>query len=110
MMADLVEEAVPADARNRNISAKVSPAPKAPILRKPRRVTPSQNRCFSPQMVNMAGPPFKQPGRRKVKSKAGIQAAGLMLNLPGHLCNPGFANSFACPAYQFGRQLVLWSV
>src|SRR5437899_1536771 len=69
MMADLVEEAVPADARNRNISAKVSPAPKAPILRKLRRVTPSQNRCFSPQMVNMAGPPFKQPGRRKVNPR-----------------------------------------
>src|SRR2546421_5412431 len=104
MMADLLEETVPADARSRNISANVSPAPKAPILRKPRRVTPSQNRCFSPQMVNMAGPPFKQPGRRKVIQgglpKAGIQAALLMLIFLRPLGNPGFANSFDCPAYR----------
>src|SRR5438270_399606 len=46
-----------AAARIRSMSARVRPAPNAPTLRKLRRLTPSQNPCRSPQMVNMAYPP-----------------------------------------------------
>src|SRR5262245_51226874 len=42
-----------AAARDRSMSAKVRPAPNAPIFKKPRREIPSQNRCFVPQMVNI---------------------------------------------------------
>ena len=98
MMADLVEEAVPAEARSRNISAKVSPAPKAPIFRKPRRVTPSQNRCFSPQMVNMAGPPFKQPGRRKVKRKGRYTGGSVNAKPSSPLLQSRFCKFFRLPS------------
>src|SRR5882762_224386 len=98
MMADLVEDAVPAEARSRNISSKVSPAPKAPIFRKPRRVTPSQNRCFSPQMVNMAGPPFKQPGRRKVKRKGRYAGGSVNAKPSSPLLQSRFCKFFRLPS------------
>src|SRR5437016_2556332 len=58
MMADLLREPVPARARPRNRSVSVRAAPNAPILRKPRRETPSQNCCLEPHRVNMTIPPF----------------------------------------------------
>src|SRR5215831_2003710 len=42
-----------ARARRRSISARVKPAPKAPILRKLRREMPSQKRCRDPQIVSI---------------------------------------------------------
>src|SRR5690242_11792288 len=59
MMADLLDDAVPvpARARSRSMSASVRPAPNAPILRKLRRLRPSQNRCLAPQSVNIGKPP-----------------------------------------------------
>src|SRR5260370_37565577 len=101
MMADLMEEGVPAEARSRNISAKVSPAPKAPIFRKPRRVTPSQNRCFSPQMVNMAGPPFKQPGRRKVKRKGRYTGGSVNAKPSSPFLHSRFRKLFHLPFLSF---------
>src|SRR5262249_34862105 len=40
----------------RSMSASVRPAPKAPILRKLRRLMPSQKRCLAPQMVSIESP------------------------------------------------------
>jgi hypothetical protein len=59
MMADLVGLGLscPAVALSRSISASVMPAPNAPMLRKLRRVMPSQKRCLLPQSVNIAIPP-----------------------------------------------------
>src|SRR6516165_5240961 len=61
MMADLLADrlvfAGSADARSRSMSARVSPAPNAPICKKFRRVSPSQNRCRAPMSVNMRFPP-----------------------------------------------------
>jgi hypothetical protein len=57
MMADLRDEVVvPAIARSRNMSASVRPAPRAPILRKLRRLMPSQKRCLAPKIVNIMAP------------------------------------------------------
>src|SRR5262245_23156768 len=56
-LCEVVLALVPsASARARNMSASVSPAPKAPIFRKPRRLMPSQNFCFAPQIVNIVSP------------------------------------------------------
>src|SRR5437899_566015 len=43
--------------RSRSMSANDRPAPKAPIFRKLRRLTPSQKPCLFPQNVNMMHPP-----------------------------------------------------
>src|SRR5438132_12871205 len=57
MMADFEEDgAAPAVARERSMSARVSPAPKAPIWRKPRRLMPSQNRRADPRISSMVSP------------------------------------------------------
>ncbi len=64
MMADLCDDALlvaaTAEARSRNISARVSPAPNAPICKKLRRVSPSQNFCLAPKSVNIAFPPLNE--------------------------------------------------
>src|SRR5262245_50450602 len=54
MMTDLREAlaAFPV-ARRRRISARVRPVPRAPTLRKVRRVRPSQERYFDPRKVSM---------------------------------------------------------
>src|SRR5919202_247890 len=46
-------------ARARSTSARVSPAPNAPIRRKLRREMPSQYRCRRPQMVSIERSPRK---------------------------------------------------
>src|SRR5438445_5348016 len=59
LITDLGREVVPARASDRKMSAKVrlpAPIPKAPILRKLRRETPSQYRLLGPKMVNMTTP------------------------------------------------------
>src|SRR5438132_10105255 len=57
MIADLPGRAAALwEARARSICARLRPAPKAPIRKKPRRLMPSQNRCREPQSVNMATP------------------------------------------------------
>src|SRR5437588_557185 len=62
MMTDLFRVGLPevcdASERRRSISARVRPAPKAPIFRKLRRVTPSQKPCLAPQIVSMRIPPY----------------------------------------------------
>src|SRR5262245_39698227 len=74
MMAALwAEESEPppllfAAARLRSMSARVSPAPNAPICKKPRRMMPSQNFCFVPQSVSMEYPPL---GRKKLAGASG---------------------------------------
>src|SRR5216683_2998710 len=60
MIADLAEVPGPASALARSISASVRPAPNAPILRKSRRFTPSQNRCRFPQSVNIGDTPLSK--------------------------------------------------
>src|SRR5271165_1838248 len=72
MMADLrvvVGTRPAAPACRRSISASVRPAPKAPILRKLRRLTPSQNRCRSPQKVNMDRTPLKMTRTRDTEPR-----------------------------------------
>src|SRR5260370_35912678 len=65
MMAALLDDirpAVPsATAWLRSMSASVSPAPKAPLLRKLRRLRPAQKRCLAPQSVSMLPPLRKTP-------------------------------------------------
>src|SRR5438132_13284094 len=59
LITDLGREVIPARASDPKISAKVrppAPIPKAPILRKLRRETPSQYRLLGPKMVNMTTP------------------------------------------------------
>src|ERR1022692_1138590 len=73
MMADFGRDgaawfgSAPAFACKRSISARVKPAPKAPILRKVRRLTPSQNPCLDPRNVNIQITPLKN-----VKCAAGL--------------------------------------
>src|SRR5579864_2742373 len=66
MIADLRLVVAPwPRARRRSISARVRPAPKAPILRKSRRVWPSQKRRRWPHKVNMLIPPLEGNGSRR---------------------------------------------
>src|SRR5438552_1446516 len=66
---------VAATERSRRTSANVRPAPKAPILRKFRRESPSQNPGVLPRMVNMMSPPLK------VKYVAGLYTLTVNLKL-----------------------------
>src|SRR5262245_52204367 len=56
MMADLGRPLVPAVARSCNISARLRPAPNAPIFKKLRRLMPSQYACLPPRIVSMVSP------------------------------------------------------
>src|SRR6516162_10185129 len=49
------------------MSARVNPAPNAPICRNPRRVMPSQNFCLAPQSVSIALPPLVGQNWREIR-------------------------------------------
>src|SRR5947209_12363475 len=59
----------------RSIPASDRPAPNAPILRKLRRLMPSQKRCFWPKMVNIEQSPLtsvsagRSPGAERSRGK-----------------------------------------
>src|SRR5262245_18831945 len=81
-----------AAARDRSMSAKVRPAPNAPIFKNPRREIPSQNRCFVPQMVNI------DPSPRCTDFPQGT----IRLNATLQFAN---GQSRFCPASQIGHAL-----
>ena len=59
---------------SRSMSASVRPAPNAPIWRKSRRVTPSQNVWGEPRNRSMTGPSIEADG--KVGRDSGKRAGG----------------------------------
>src|SRR5260370_23668315 len=107
MMAALLDDirpAVPsATGWLRRMSASVSAAPKAPILRKLRRLRPSQKRCLAPQSVSMLPPLRKTPiGPWKtaliVTGKGDVRNAQLVFFRPARLLGePGAATPSGAP-------------
>src|SRR5262245_49670992 len=78
MIADFGRDGAPgarvfslADALSLSMSAKVRPAPNAPILRKLRRLRPSQKPCLFPRNVNILLTPLSWCEKKHLAGCAG---------------------------------------